>query len=57
MTRYRVLILPEALAQLDRLPGHVRGRVRRAIIALRDDPQPHDYDNLDALVEETDADR
>jgi len=104
MTHYRVLILPDAVAEIDRLPGHVRARVRRSIIALREDPQPpqskrldhelgpaqelwrlrfdkwrlvylvdkdwhgifvltarrrppYDYDNLDALVEETDADR
>jgi mRNA interferase RelE/StbE len=104
MTRCRVRILPDALAEIDRLPGHVRGRVRRSIMALREDQQPpqskqldyelghaqevwrlridkwrlvylvdrdwhgifvltvrrrppYNYDNLDALVEETDQDR
>jgi mRNA interferase RelE/StbE len=104
MTRYKVHILPKALGEIDRLPGHIRGRVRRSIIQLRENPQPpqskrldyelsperevwrlrfdkwrlvylvdgdwqgifvltvrrrppYGYDNLDALVEETELDR
>jgi mRNA-degrading endonuclease RelE of RelBE toxin-antitoxin system len=37
---YKVYILPQASQEIDRLPGHVRQRVRRAVIGLRDDPKP-----------------
>jgi mRNA interferase RelE/StbE len=40
MTPNRVYVLPTALAEIDRLPGHVRARLRRAILALRNDEQP-----------------
>ncbi len=40
MTASRVYVLPTALAEIDHLPGHVRARLRRAILGLRDDEQP-----------------
>jgi mRNA interferase RelE/StbE len=40
MTRYRVYILPRALAEIDHLPGHIRSRVRRTVVALPSDPKP-----------------
>jgi mRNA interferase RelE/StbE len=40
ITSYKVYILPQASKEIDRLPGHVRQRVRRAVIGLRDDPKP-----------------
>ena len=40
VTTYKVYILPRASQEIDRLPGHVRQRVRRAVIGLRDDPKP-----------------
>ena len=42
ITSYKVYILPQASKEIDRLPGHVRQRVRRAVIGLRDDPKPAD---------------
>jgi mRNA interferase RelE/StbE len=45
--RHKVLILPTALAEVDRLPGHIRARVRRTIVALRDDSQPRQGKRLD----------
>jgi hypothetical protein len=35
MTPNRVYVLPAVLEEMDRLPGHVRARVRRAILGLR----------------------
>lgn len=40
MIRFRVYILPQASKEIDRLPGRVRQRVRRAVVGLRDDPLP-----------------
>jgi mRNA interferase RelE/StbE len=40
MTGYTVYVLPAARQEIDHLPGHVRQRVRRAVIGLRDDPKP-----------------
>ena len=37
---YKVYILPRAGKEIDRLPGHMRQRIRRAVIGLRDDPRP-----------------
>ena len=49
MPRYSVYIRPDAYKEIDRLPGHVRQRVRRAVLSLRDAPRPSqgkcmDYD-------------
>jgi mRNA interferase RelE/StbE len=38
---YRVALLPSAAKEFDRLPGEVKGRVRRALAALATDPRPH----------------
>jgi mRNA-degrading endonuclease RelE of RelBE toxin-antitoxin system len=40
MTTTSVYVLPQALTEIDHLPGHVRQRVRRAIVGLRTNPQP-----------------
>jgi mRNA-degrading endonuclease RelE of RelBE toxin-antitoxin system len=40
MPRYSVYIRPEARKEIDRLPGHVRQRVRRAVLTLQDNPRP-----------------
>jgi mRNA interferase RelE/StbE len=37
---FKVYVLPQANKEIDRLPGYVRHRVRRAVIGLRDDPKP-----------------
>jgi len=37
---YQVYVLPQAHREMDRLPGHIRQQVRRALIGLRDDPAP-----------------
>ncbi len=47
MTAYRVYVLPRAGKEIDRLPGNLRQRVRRAVISLRDDPQPGFASHLD----------
>ncbi|NJK82363.1 MAG: type II toxin-antitoxin system RelE/ParE family toxin [Chloroflexaceae bacterium] len=40
MSRYTVYVTPGAWAEIKRLPGNVRQRVRREIAALADNPQP-----------------
>ena len=40
MPRHSVYVRPEARQEIDSLPGHVRRRVRRAVLALQDDPTP-----------------
>ena len=50
MTRHRVYVLPGALKEIDRLPGHIRQRVRRAVTGLRDNPQPPTGRQLDYEV-------
>jgi mRNA interferase RelE/StbE len=40
MARYNVYIRPQARKEIDHLPGHIRQRVRRAVLALQDDPMP-----------------
>ncbi len=40
MTSFSVYVLPRALDQVERLPGHVRSRVRRAALDLEHNPQP-----------------
>jgi mRNA-degrading endonuclease RelE of RelBE toxin-antitoxin system len=40
MTSYSVYVLPRALDEIERLPGHIRSRVRRAILDLQHDAQP-----------------
>jgi len=40
MPRYNVYVRPEARKEIDRLAGHVRERVRRAVLGLQDDPRP-----------------
>ncbi len=37
---YQVYVLPQARREIDRLPGHIRQRLRRAVVGLRDDPCP-----------------
>lgn len=38
--KYYVGIEKQAKKKVDRLPGHVRQRAKRMIMALRNDPQP-----------------
>ena len=38
---YRVIILPSALHEIDKLPPEVRRRVSRRIVSLGQDPRPH----------------
>lgn len=40
MTARKVYISPAALKEIDQLPGHIRQRVRRAILDLRTNPFP-----------------
>jgi mRNA interferase RelE/StbE len=40
MSPYRVYVTSEALAEIKDLPGNVRQRIRQAIRALADQPQP-----------------
>ena len=40
MARYSVYIRPQARKEIDDLPGHVRQRVRRALLGLQDNPRP-----------------
>lgn len=40
MSARKVYILPSAGKEIDRLPGHVRQRVRRAVLDLRENPEP-----------------
>lgn len=47
MTVCSVYVLPEALVEVNRLPGHVRQRIRRAIVGLRSDPRPPGSRRLD----------
>jgi mRNA interferase RelE/StbE len=37
---YTVYVLPSALQEIKHLPGHIRQRVKRAINALAENPQP-----------------
>jgi mRNA-degrading endonuclease RelE of RelBE toxin-antitoxin system len=36
----RVYVLPSAGKEIDRLSGHVRQRIRRAVLGLRDNAEP-----------------
>ena len=40
MKPHNLYLSPAALKEIDQVPGHVRQRVRRAILALRTDPFP-----------------
>jgi len=44
---YQVDVSPTAQAEIKRLPGHVRQRVRRAVKALAQDPRPPNSEDLD----------
>jgi mRNA-degrading endonuclease RelE of RelBE toxin-antitoxin system len=54
MIRPKVYVLPQALKQIDRLPGNVRQRVRRAVVELGHEPQSPGSKPLDF---ETSADQ
>lgn len=43
---YRVWIDPPAVAELKATPGHVRQRLKRAMLALGTDPRPSDSKEL-----------
>jgi mRNA interferase RelE/StbE len=43
---YQLWIEDEAKAEIRRLPGHVRQRIRRAIQSLSDKPRPHNSHKL-----------
>ena len=53
MSRYRVWIEDAARAELQRLPGNMRQRVKRAIGALAENPRPHDSRRLDTPADVT----
>ena len=40
MSPFKVYIQPDAGKEIDRLPGHIRQRIRRAVVSLREDPEP-----------------
>lgn len=40
MSSFKVYVLPNAGKEIDHLPGHVRQRVRRAVVGLRENPEP-----------------
>jgi len=40
MSQYTVYVTPDAWAEIKRLPGNMRQRVRRQVEALADNPQP-----------------
>jgi mRNA-degrading endonuclease RelE of RelBE toxin-antitoxin system len=42
-----VFVLPQAAVEVDRLPGHIRQRIRRAIIGLSSDMRPPRSQRLD----------
>lgn len=42
VTTYTVYILPRALQEIKRLPGHVRQRVKRTIDSFAENPRPID---------------
>ena len=46
MKQRSIYLSPAALREIDQLPGHIRQRVRRAIIGLRSDPFPSDSKQL-----------
>jgi len=39
MSSFKVYVLPNASKEIDRLPGHVRQRIRGAVVGLREDPE------------------
>lgn len=39
--RYQLWIKDEAKAEIRRLPGHMRQRIRRAVKSLGSEPRPH----------------
>ncbi len=47
MTRYKVYVLPSAAKEIDRLPGHIRQRVRQAVKELARDVYPPRSKRLD----------
>jgi mRNA-degrading endonuclease RelE of RelBE toxin-antitoxin system len=51
VSRYRLWIEDAAKAEVQRLPGHVRQRVKRAIAALADEPRPANSRPLAAPAE------
>jgi mRNA-degrading endonuclease RelE of RelBE toxin-antitoxin system len=48
--RYTVFIEPEVHTLRDKLPGHVRQRIRRAIEELSEKPRPSDTRQLDTAT-------
>jgi mRNA interferase RelE/StbE len=40
MKKYQLRFAPGVLRSIDRLPGHIRQRVKRTIDSLRDEPIP-----------------
>lgn len=44
---YRVWIDPPAIAEMKATPGHVRQRLKRAMLALGTDPRPSDSKALE----------
>ncbi len=47
MARHEVYLLPQARKEIDRLPGHVRQRIRNLVIDLREHPHPPQSKRLD----------
>lgn len=48
---YQLWINDEAKSEIQRLPGHVRQRIREAIRHLSDDPRPHKSIRMDVSHE------
>ena len=48
VSQYTVYVTPRAWQEIQRLPGNVRQRVRRAVDALAGDPRPPHSARLDA---------
>jgi mRNA interferase RelE/StbE len=51
MATFSVYVLPSALAEISASPGHVRQRIRRAVMALRGEGQPPGSRRLDFASE------
>lgn len=53
MPRYSVYLRPAARQEIERLPGHIRQRVRRAVLMLQDNPRPAQGKCMDYAPEPT----
>lgn len=49
VNQYTVYVIPQALHEIEHLPGHVRQRAKRAIDSLEKDPHPPGSKELRAV--------